>query len=254
MSEERSYTLAAELDKEMDTSALYWNTRVPYDYIRFYRTPDGVQTVIVGGKDHEVGHGDAQKSYQQLVSYTKEHFPVRSILYSWSAQHYDSSDSLPLIGKSPFSSRYYIATGFSGDGLVFGTAAGSIISDLISGKENKFADLYNPSRFKLSGITEFTHINLHNAEMLLEDRLKMGKDANKLSPDEASVSGGINPIAAYRDPDGNLYKRSAVCSHLHCMVRHNNAEKTWDCPCHGSRYTADGQIIEGPALKGLEEK
>lgn len=251
LSIQRSYALAAELGPGTDINGLYWNTHDPYEYIRFYRTPEGVETVIVGGKDHEVGHGDPHKSVEELVQYTQERFPVKKLLYSWSAQHYDPTDNLPMIGRSPFSSHYHIATGFAGDGLVLGTAAGQVITELIAGRQNRFADLFNPSRFKLSGIKEFAELNIHNAEMLVKDRFQKGKKADQLDPEEASISGGIHPTAAYRDSKNEVHKRSAVCPHLHCIVHHNNEEKSWDCPCHGSRFTPEGNIIEGPALKGL---
>ena len=253
MSIERSYAIAVTLTSR-NVPGLFWNTADPYEYIRPYITPDGVETLIVGGKDHETGHGNPQHSLEELIRYTTERFSVDRVLFNWSSQHYDPSDSLPYIGRSPFSKHIWIGTGFSGDGLVLGTLAGMVISDLLVKHESRFSELYQPSRLSLKSIPEFIQLNIQNARVFLGDRLKAGKEPEKLLPGEGTVREHISPVAIYKDDKGDMHKCGAVCTHLQCVVHWNSMEQSWDCPCHGSRFGAEGQIIEGPALKGLEKK
>lgn len=250
LSIERSYAIAVNI-LQPNIKGLFWNTADPYEYIRPYLTPNGTETIIIGGKDHETGHGDPVQSLRQLIEYSKNRFNINRVLYNWSAQHYDPVDSLPYIGKSPFSNNIYIGTGFSGDGLVLGTLAAKVVSDLIIKKESPFAEIYNPSRLKISSIPEFVSTNLSNAKHFLVDRFKSGKNPDKLAIEESTVHGIGTPEAVYKDSTGKLHKCSAICSHLQCIVQWNDLEKSWDCPCHGSRFGINGIILEGPALKDL---
>lgn len=254
LSVERSYVIAVRMP-EGAPDGLFWNTATPYEYIRPYHMPDGTAALVVGGKDHAVGHGDPRQSLQSLVQFTRDRFSFDEVLYNWSTQYYAPADSLPFIGKSPFHSHLYVATGFSGDGLVMGSLGGMIVSDAIAERGNPFARVYRPRRLNVSGVSEFIQLGMHNAEMLIGDRLAHGKDPESLSPGESTVRRHEGVITAFhRDHDGTMHHRSAVCPHMKCIVHWNDGEGTWDCPCHGSRYHVDGNVIEGPTLSPLREK
>lgn len=239
----------AEPDK---APGLFMNTADPYEYIRPFRLPDRTAGLVIGGKDHPTGEGDPRRSLEALIAYARERFGSGEVICHWTAQHYDPSDALPLIGRSPFAEHTYVATAFAGDGLTLGTLGGMIAADLILGRPNAWAELFKPSRLRLSRLPEFARVSLAAVMEMIGDRLKAGLAPEALGAGEGAVHGRrLSPEAAFRDEGGGLHVRSAVCPHLKCVVRFNALEKTWDCPCHGSRYGIDGGILEGPTLAPL---
>ena len=252
---QRSYVIAVEAPPDAFVNGLFWDTANPYEYIRSYRMPDGAEVLIIGGKDHETGHNSPQEALNALIEFARSRFRLGRVRYYWSAQQYSSSDSLPLIGLSPLASHTYVATGYAGDGLMFGTLGAMITADAILGRDSPYADLYDPRRLKPSAIPKIFNENLHNARMLAGDRLKQGTPLEQLAPEQSSVrrEGGAL-IAYHRDQRGDLHRCNAVCSHLKCVVHWNELEKTWDCPCHGSRYDVHGAVIEGPTLSRLNSE
>jgi len=259
----RTYVIGAEIPKGSVARALYWDTgsqgvdNDPYHYVRVTAKNETSDLLIAGGEDHKTGQADdAAERFKKLEYWTKKRFPMMgAVEYRWSGQVIEPVDGLPYIGKSPHHKNLYIATGYSGNGMTNGTLAGMILTDLILGVKNKWEGLFNPTRKTLHSSLEFVKENLNMAKVLVTDRLrKETASAEDLAPGEgAIVQKGVHKIAAYRDEDGKLSECSATCTHLGCVVQWNTAEKTFDCPCHGSRFTGEGQVITGPALTNLKK-
>lgn len=252
-----SYMMAAKLKQQEYPVGLFWDMADPYHYIRYYKNENG-SYVVVGGEDHKTGHIiNTEEQYQRLEKYIRDRFDIESIDYKWSAQYYEPADGLPFIGNSPFHKNIFVATGFSGDGLVYGTVAGIIISDMILEKENSWLPVYDATRFTpAASAVEFIKENADVAKNFIKDRLI--SDSSSL--DELKAGEGkivkINgeKIAVARDENEELHAVSPVCTHLKCHVHWNTSEKTWDCPCHGSRFSMEGEVIYGPAVTALEKK
>ncbi len=248
----RSYCVAATIVGELG-DALVWTTNDPYEYVRL--VPE-LGSVVVGGKDHKTGHGDEREALAAIERWTREHLPVREITHRWSSQIFDPADGLPYIGRSPGSSHVWLATGFSGDGLTWGTAAGRMLSRALLGEGAALPAAFSPSRVKpLAGATHFVKENLDVAARFVGDRLRRSRveRLSELSPGEGRVvTHEGKKLALYRDPGGNLHALSAICPHMKCIVRFNALERSWDCPCHGSRFDVQGAVIDGPAISALE--
>ena len=250
----RSFVMAVKITDSFP-KGLFWDTAEPYNYLRSIEI-DKEQIIIIGGHDHKTGvsWGD---SFKALDDYAKQHFSINTVLAKWSAQLYNPTDSLPFIGKSPFSDHSYIATGFSGDGLTFGTLAGMLLANLISQGHDEYDDLYHPGRIKLAGLGPFLRNNLSVARHIVGDRFL--KSTEKETPVGNLESGrvireGNELLAIYRDAEGTQTRLSAVCPHMKCVVRWNDGERSWDCPCHGSRFDQEGKVIEGPAYTEMEKR
>ena len=163
-------------------------------------------------------------------------------------------DHVAFIGRNPGDAHVYVHTGDSGMGMTHGVLGGILNADLVLGRENRWAPLYDPARRTLRSADEFLRENL-NVAAQYGDWLS-GGDVDRqaeIAPGEgAVVRRGLKKVAAYRAPDGTLHERSATCTHLGCVVAWNSLEKSWDCPCHGSRFSAEGELLNGPATHGLE--
>jgi glycine/D-amino acid oxidase-like deaminating enzyme/nitrite reductase/ring-hydroxylating ferredoxin subunit len=257
----RTFAIGARVPKGSVPRALYWDTQDPYHYVRLQNAPtaDGAteaadEVLIVGGEDHKTGQDDdADARYARLAAWARERFPMMErILFHWSGQVQEPADGLALIGPNPGDAAHiYIATGDSGMGLTHGTIAGILITDLIAGRPNPWATLYNPARrMSVRGaVGDLVKENL-NVAVQYTDFLARGDvaDVSAIKPGEgALVRRGLRKSAVYRDAAGTLHERSAVCTHLGCLVAWNSAEQSWDCPCHGSRFDAYGRVIDGPA-------
>ena len=255
----RSYVLALRMKSgAVPPTGLFWDTEDPYHYIRSQTTDKG-PLLLVGGEDHKTGQEqDTLGCFEALLDFASRHFRVTSVAYRWSAQVLEPVDGLPSIGRDLGSQHVYVATGYSGTGMTLGTLAGMLNSDLILGRENPCKDLYDPNRFKpAASIVDYVKENLSFPVHLVADRLK--------SPGAASLAevargeGKIVEIAGektavFRDEHGLLHAVSPVCTHMGCLVAFNDAEKTWDCPCHGSRFDKDGKVFDGPATRPLESR
>jgi glycine/D-amino acid oxidase-like deaminating enzyme/nitrite reductase/ring-hydroxylating ferredoxin subunit len=221
---------------------------------------DGEELLLVGGEGHKPGTGgDTRVRYARLETFAREHWDVRSVDYRWSAQDNTTLDRVPYVGPlTPFDDRVLMATGFAKWGMTGGTAAAMILADRIQRKENAWASLFDPTRLKLraSGprfVKENTEVGLR----FFGDRLtKPGRRAlGDLRPGEGEiVRHEGEKVAAFRDDDGTVTAVSPVCTHLGCQVNFNDAERSWDCPCHGSRFAVDGSVLQGPAVHRLERK
>ncbi|HEX8369236.1 MAG TPA: FAD-dependent oxidoreductase [Pyrinomonadaceae bacterium] len=253
----RTYVIGARLPKDSLEKALYWDTADPYRYVRTQPEND-YDVLIVGGEDHRTGQeDDGDERFARLWDWTRTRFPMaEEILYKWSGQFMETHDGLAFIGRfSGSEPNVYLITGDSGMGMTHGTIGGMLVSDLILGRENPWTEVYEPSRLATQSIAEAVPEIISSTAPYV-DWLTGGdvSSAEEIKNGEgAIISHGTTKIAAYRDENGKLFERSAVCAHLGCIVRFNTLEKTWDCPCHGSRYGIDGHPINTPAFKGLAE-
>jgi glycine/D-amino acid oxidase-like deaminating enzyme/nitrite reductase/ring-hydroxylating ferredoxin subunit len=251
-----TYVVGIRVPSGSVTRALYWDTAVPYHYIRVEAVEKGHDVLIVGGEDHKTGQqNDGGLRYSRLEQWARERFGNKGETeFRWSGQVMEPVDYLAFIGRNPLDAdNVFIATGDSGQGMTHGTIAGMLLTDLIQDRENSWAKLYDPSRITFRSAKEFAQENL-NVIAQYKDLITPGeKDSvEEIAPGTgAVVREGLSKIAAYRDQDGLLHKRSAVCTHLGCVVAWNSTEGTWDCPCHGSRFDAYGRVYQGPANSDL---
>lgn len=255
-----SYVIGAVIPVGSISPALLWDTLDPYHYVRIHRQslPEGGEqaVLIVGGEDHKAGQADdAEARYARLEAWARERFPLmQTVDFQWSGQVMESVDGLAFIGRNPGDTEnVYIATGDSGMGMTHGTIAGLLITDLIMGRESAWASLYDPSRQPIRAAGEFMRENLNVAAQYTDWMTGGDVDAAENIPNDqgAVLREGLTKIAAYRDEQGTLHTCSAVCPHLSCIVAWNHAEKTWDCPCHGSRFDKLGKVLNGPAISDL---
>jgi glycine/D-amino acid oxidase-like deaminating enzyme/nitrite reductase/ring-hydroxylating ferredoxin subunit len=252
----QTYVIAARIPRGSVAKALFWDTPNPYHYVRLQEL-DSFDLLIVGGEDHKTGQqDDAEARFANLEKWTRERFPVNDVMYRWSGEVMEPVDSLAFIGRNPLDKdNVYIATGDSGNGMTHGTIAGILITDLIMGRENEWAELYDPTRTTLRALPSFLKENL-NVAAQFADLVTPGEidSTAELQPGTgAIIRRGPLKVAAYRDESGKVHELSAICRHLGCVVDWNSLENTWDCPCHGSRYDARGKVIQGPANSDLPE-
>lgn len=252
----REHGVAAELKSGEMSEGIYWPVEEPKHSVRVFKNK-GTSYVMVIGDKYKTGQGENTLEYVKgLEDYLRAHFDIGEITHTWGGQQYRPADALPYIGRN--GERTYFLTGFSTDGLVYGSLGSMIVSDMIEGKENQWKKFYDLNRFTpVKSFKEFFKENIDNFVQYLKDT-PWNRDADSLKgmlPDEAKiVEMHGEKLAVYRDKLGNDHVCSAVCTHMKCIVNWNPAEKTWDCPCHGSRFTTDGKVIEGPAVSDLPSK
>lgn len=258
----RTYVIAARIPRASIPRALYWDPCDPYHYIRLHEVDPLLdpsrreELLIVGGEDHKTGQEhDPADRFRRLEEWTRKRFPmIGKIDFRWSGQIMEPVDYMAFIGKNPGTDQHiYIATGDSGNGITHGTIAGILLTDLILGRKNPWSKLYDPSRVKLRATPSFLRENLNVAGQLT-DWATAGEVASfdDIPPGSGAVMRrGAKKIAVYRDDEGGIHERSAVCTHLYCIVHWNSVERTWDCPCHGSRFDPYGQVVNGPAITPL---
>ena len=251
----REYAVAAPVEREQLPGGIFWSTGLKPTSTRALHIGHQAYVMMVGGK-HKTGQPDhSENSYHALEAHLQTRFNVQASSFRWSAQHYRSADGLPYIGASARGSRLYHATGFATDGLVYGTLAGVILADEICAIENPYAHLYAPHRFTpIKSAKNFLRENINVAGQYLKDYVQGAeiKDLDRLLPGQgALVEHDGSKVAAFRDDLNHLHLLSPICTHLKCIVHWNSAERSWDCPCHGSRFQVDGKVIEGPALQPL---
>jgi glycine/D-amino acid oxidase-like deaminating enzyme/nitrite reductase/ring-hydroxylating ferredoxin subunit len=249
----RSYCIAARVDGELPQS-MSISAGSTTRSVRSYR-----DLLVVGGEGHAAGARNASpERYRRLEEFARDHWVGAEIAHRWSAQDPVSWDLLPVIGRyQPGSSRLFVASGFHKWGLSSATFAARIISDLIAGRENPWAERFNPSRFGVRGLPKLAQMNTKVAVDFVEDRVvpTLRPSAADLPPGEARVvRAGFGKTGIFRAEHGALFGVSLRCTHLGCLVRFNSAELSWDCPCHGSRFDVDGTVLEGPATRPLARK
>jgi glycine/D-amino acid oxidase-like deaminating enzyme/nitrite reductase/ring-hydroxylating ferredoxin subunit len=260
-----TYVVAARVPAGAISHALYWDTHDPYHYVRLQRASNVelggdnaelVDLLIVGGEDHKSGQAqDGEERWTRLERWTREHFPAAGeIEFRWSGQVMETQDGLAFIGRNPLDApNVYVATGDSGMGMTHGTIAGILLTDLIAGRPNPWTELYDPSRIRTGAAGEFLKENL-NVALQYTSWVTGGEVASvdDIPPNSgAVVREGLTKVAVFRDEAGELHRRSAVCTHLGCIVSWNPSASTWDCPCHGSRFDKLGTVVNGPAKSDL---
>ena len=256
-----TYAIGVAVPAGAVPKALYWDNGDPFHYVRVQQAAPGNSgsahdILIVGGEDHKSGQADdAEARYAKLEAWTRQRFPMATkIRYRWSGQVMVSVDRLAFIGRNPLDyDNVYVATGDSGTGLTHGTIAGLLITDLVMGRENPWTNLYLPSRVNVEATENFAHEAV-NMVAQFADWLTAGDvEKDQLVPlgTGAIVRHGLIKVAVYRETDGTFHECLAVCPHLGGIVCWNHAERTWDCPAHGSRFDHLGKVLHGPANQDL---
>lgn len=246
----RSYLLAVELEERLP-AGMHISTEPLHSLMPF---PAG-NVLLIGGEGHKAGEaGETADRYRALEAFAREHFRVRRVAFRWATQDMLPFDGVPLVGRyTPVSRHLYVATGFRKWGLTNGTVAAMILADRVLDRRNAWAPLFNSNRPRLAGAKSLVKENVDDALQLLKDRFTArGPAVEELEEGQGAllmVKG--ETVAAYRDDSGDLHAVSPRCTHLGCMLDFNEAEKTWDCPCHGSRFGHDGDVIQGPATRDL---
>jgi glycine/D-amino acid oxidase-like deaminating enzyme/nitrite reductase/ring-hydroxylating ferredoxin subunit len=251
----RSYVLAVKLKSGRYPDALIYDSQEPYHYVRTH-VIDGQALLLVGGLDHKTGHDDPEKAFADLEKYVRKYYNVSSVKYRWSSQYYVPVDGLPYIGKMPLAADgIYCATGYNGNGMMLGSVAGKLLTDLVSGVVSKYEKLFSPARIKpVDSFSEFVKENADVVYHFVADRFGFHDtdSLKRLEPGQGKlVEVDGRKVAAYRDEDGTIHALNPTCTHAACIVNWNGAEKTWDCPCHGARYDIEGSVLTGPATKDL---
>lgn len=253
----RSYVVVGEGVRDQWTDALIWDDGDPYHYVRLLDIEGDASRVriIVGGEDHKTGQDNDPEAYVRLQEWTRARFPgVERFTHAWSGQIIEPVDSLGFAGRDPDNENVWLVTGDSGNGITHGTLAGLLISDQMQDRLNPWSDLYDPGRKPLRAGGEWLRENA-NAALQFRDWLKPGevKEAAGLAPGNGAVlRRGLHRVAVYRSGDGALHAFNARCPHMGCVVRWSSEEKSWDCPCHGSRFeAATGAILNGPTSEPL---
>jgi glycine/D-amino acid oxidase-like deaminating enzyme/nitrite reductase/ring-hydroxylating ferredoxin subunit len=244
-----SYVIAGRAAKGEVPDALWWDTGNPYHYLRVEPHRD-FDLVIFGGEDHKTGQvHDTEGCYRRLEARLPSIAPRVELTHRWSGQVIETPDGLPYIGRN--ADHQYIATGYAGNGLTFGTLAAMMMSDAILDRSNPWTDLFDPSRKAVTrGLWDYLKENVDYPYYVVRDRFA-GVEAKSLRAVRRGAGKLIErngaKVAAYRDRNGAMTLRSAICTHMGCAVGWNAAEQTWDCPCHGSRFKPNGDVIAGPA-------
>lgn len=249
-----SYVLGARIPDTL-APGLYFDTCEPYYFLRVHEDRQG-RYAIFGGEDHKTGQElDTEARFARLEATLHELIPAARVERRWSGQVIETDDGLPFIGET--ASHQYAATGFAGNGLTFGTLAGIMLHDAVMKRSNPWRELFDPHRKASSAGAIATYVteNVDYPYYYIRDRLR-GDDSgsDSVAPGDGKVlTIDGRRVAVHRTDAGELVKVSAVCTHMGCLVRWNTAERTWDCPCHGSRFTVDGLVLGGPAEASLEK-
>jgi glycine/D-amino acid oxidase-like deaminating enzyme/nitrite reductase/ring-hydroxylating ferredoxin subunit len=250
----RTYAMAFQVPEGKMQNALYWDTSEPYHYARL----EGLNILIVGGEDHKTGQeSHPEMHYQKLEDWTRAHFSFAGeVLYQWSGQVMQSMDGLAFLGHNPMDrENVYVITGDTGNGFTHATIGAMLITDQIQGRENQWEKLYNPSRISFRALPAFLRENSNVAAQYIDWLTpKLAVDLEHIPYGQGQVFRyGAQMVAAYKDESGYSHLTSAACPHLGGIVSWNSAEKSWDCPCHGSRFDGHGRVIEGPAISDLKK-
>jgi glycine/D-amino acid oxidase-like deaminating enzyme/nitrite reductase/ring-hydroxylating ferredoxin subunit len=252
----RTYVIGFQIAKDAFPPCLVWDLEDPYHYVRRVRG-EGGDTLIVGGEDHKTGQAnDSALRYRRLEEWSRAHFSgLGPVTHRWSGQVMEPIDGLAYIGRNPLDeNNVYIITGDSGNGMTHGTLGGMLIADLIAGRANPYEKLYEPARKNMRAVATYLDENSNFVGHMIRDWARGAEVSDRRdipSGEGALVRDGVSLVAAYRDETGALHERSAVCTHLGCVVQWNSSEKSWDCPCHGSRFSINGAVLNGPAKEEL---
>lgn len=255
----RGYALAMDAPEDRVPDGMFINVGAPTHSVR-PAPHKGGNVLILAGEGHHVGEGgDHRDHWERLEEWARKDLGATNVVYRWSTQDFYSLDKVPFIGKmQPGSDHLYTATGFSAWGMTNGIVSGRLLADLITDVPNPWAELYDPNRINVKSLPSFVKKGGHDAKRWFGDRLKGAPDPEQtrgLQPGGGEVFDVEGEkVAVHRDESGALHAVSAVCTHLGCIVAWNDAEKSWDCPCHGSRFSATGEVLQAPAAEPLEPR
>jgi glycine/D-amino acid oxidase-like deaminating enzyme/nitrite reductase/ring-hydroxylating ferredoxin subunit len=252
----RTYIVAFHVTPGYVPHGLYWDTDHPYHYVRVAPADGGRETLIVGGEDHRVGQGDPELHLPRLEAWARERFPDAGLaIASWSGQVQETSDGMAYIGPLPNHPNVFIVTGDSGNGLTHGVVASLLLPALLQNRRHAWEQIYAPSRTRWHALGHFASEAMRSIQPYAD--WVRGGDVHSLddiAPGRgATIRRGLHVLAAYKDSRGQCHLKNARCTHLGGVVRWNEVEKTWDCPCHGSRFDAHGRVLNGPALADLSD-
>jgi len=252
----RDLVVSGPIAQERAPHGVFLDART-HQSVRTATDLDGTLLLVVGGEPYRVGDDvDVQARHDKLADWATGTLGVQEIRYRWSAHDLSTVDRVPYVGAyRPGAKRLWVATGFGQWGMTGGTAAGLLLADLVTGEENAAAALFDPNRLPVSAAPALVKDNATVAKYLTTGHVRAlttGTALDSLAPGEATVTRcGATMVAAHRTADGELCAVSARCTHLGCLVAFNNAERSWDCPCHGSRFALDGSVLQGPAVRPL---
>jgi glycine/D-amino acid oxidase-like deaminating enzyme/nitrite reductase/ring-hydroxylating ferredoxin subunit len=252
----RSYAMAVTLNDDNYPTELVYDMYDPYHY---YRTQvvNGKKYLVFGGEDHKTAHEEnTSMCFTRLEAYGRKYFDIGEVAFRWSSQYFEPADGLPYIGHLPgHEEHFYVATGYSGNGIPLGTLSAILLCDMLTGSDNPLHEVLDPNRIKpVAGFVNFVK-EAADVVGILTKSISPGKKIDsivELAPGEARVvQHEGESIALYKDENGLLHAVNPACTHIKCSVAWNAAEQSWDCPCHGSRFSADGEMLTGPARKNL---
>ncbi|PKL76975.1 MAG: FAD-dependent oxidoreductase [Candidatus Melainabacteria bacterium HGW-Melainabacteria-1] len=257
----RSYVVAYRVPRSSIEKGLYWDSQDPYHYLRLWQPPAGhFDVLLVGGEDHKCGQSDNEQAcFQALDDWVSARFPMlHDLAWQWSGQVLEPVDGLMYAGRVPLQDNHiYLISGDSGMGMTNCTAGAMIVSALIQGQEHPWAAIYDPARKPLSpALGSYVKANAEVAVTLIGDRLGPPEVTSlmEIAPGMGALyKHGLHKLAVYRGLDGKLHALSSKCTHLGCLVHWNSAENSWDCPCHGSRFSVHGEVLNGPTTRGLQQ-
>lgn len=252
----RSYAMAVRVRGDVP-QGMYISVDSPTRTLRPVRYREALGLVLGGGGHHTGREEHTSDQYKDVEDWARSTFDVEAVDYRWSAQDYTTLDSVPYVGRSPRSARTFIATGFKKWGITNGTAAAMLLAETIGGRDNPWAEVFDATRIGgAQSVAKAVKANLEVGKDFVKDHV--GRRLQAASVDDLSTGqAGVvkvegRSVGAYRDSSGILHAVSITCTHMACTLRWNDAETTWDCPCHGSRFSTEGRVLEGPAVKDLE--
>ncbi len=251
-----AYLLAVRLERS-PPDGMYISTDEPPRTMRTHPTDDG-SLLLVGGEGHPPGEGSTAERYRRCEAFAREHFAVEEVVYRWSTHDHYPVDGVPFVGSlGPLTENVHVGTGFGGWGMSGGTAAGMILSDLVVEGSSPWSEVFDPLRFTpVASARSFVRENASVGARFFGDRLEAllaGDDVPARGEADVVRRDGES-VGVFRDDEGTVHAVSAVCPHMKCLVRWNDAERTWDCPCHGSRFTYEGDVLSGPSVLGLPNR
>ncbi|MBO9668748.1 MAG: FAD-dependent oxidoreductase, partial [Bdellovibrio sp.] len=251
----RTYAMAMKIEKNSIIPALFWDTQDSYHYVRTQPGPTKEYDIlIVGGEDHRVGEGHPEKAFENLQIWIAERLgmPNLEVLAAWSGQIMEPVDGIAFIGRSSGKKNIFFVTGDSGHGFTHSATASKLLTTLIQGHHHELEELFSPRRIAMKALHDYFSENANTA-MQYADWILPTHSLETLENNEGCViQEGIHKVAVYRDDLGQLHKLSAICPHMKGLVKWNSLEKTWDCPCHGSRFSNLGQCLHAPATEDLK--
>ncbi len=254
----RSYATAFTVSDGNYPETLSYDMYDPYHYYRSQEI-NGKKFLIAGGYDHKTGHEEnTEKCFSELIAHCHKYFPVEKVHYTWSSQYFEPADGLPYIGHLPGErDNIFVATGFGGNGMTYSQVAAMLLKNLVTGKEDELQELFSPNRVK--PIAGFTNFIGHNADVIRQfagqwfSNEKLQEIAGLAAGEGKVMTYEGHKLGLYKDETGKIHAVNPLCTHMKCQVQWNMSEKSWDCPCHGARYSPDGLILTGPSTRPLEK-